>query len=766
MAITFDDVGSAALAEALILLPQWLSGGTRRGHEYLGERKANGGPGDSWTVNLNTGAWMHGAGSEKGGDLISLYAALNHINNGAALKQVAQLIGVTDGPTPRTLPRTMPAKPKEKPSEPIPDNPPQPPPHPTLGVATATYRYGRAFWISRYDPPTGKEFCWHTWRNGKWHRQGYSGPRPAYNADQLASRPDAPVLIVEGEKCADIASQQLRAYVCMTWAGGSNAVKQTDWACLANRDVIIWPDADDPGRNAAAELAQILEPIATRVRVVQPNGQDPGWDIADAVGEGMGPHEIAKWCAAHITDKISKPASEPDPTPAVAADLSPATSPTQATQEVSVAAAAEPALPPTEYLPKNEHPHAEDYPNEQPARSNVVLWKEMGLLADSKDIPYPTLANVSMIMRFHKNFKGKIWWDHFCERVYHTTTGPYPREWTDIDSKNLAAFIQYTLRLPKISLKMVDDAIGHAAHQNPRNSAQEWLESLEWDGTERLSTWVGDCLHVPLTAYSMAVGRNWIISMIARAYKPGIQADHMPVLEGTMGAGKSSALEILGDRWYAAVGTAFGSYEFINTIQGKWLVEIPDMAGFSRRDHSHVISTITTRTDRYRIKYGRHDEDHPRKCIFAATSETEDYLPEMRGIRRYWPLRCGKTINLEALRNQREQIFAEALHAYRQGEAYYKMPAEETSIEQRARNSEDLWTEDVLVYCEPRAIAGHPVQVAKILTDSGIQLTTKDMTHIEKLRVVNILKAYGWIQKTVDNKRQWVKPKRISEDSG
>ena len=394
MAITFDDVGSAALADALILLPQWLSGGTRRGHEYLGERKANGGPGDSWTVNLNTGAWMHGAGNEKGGDLVSLYAALNHINNGAALKQVAQLVGVVDGPTPRTLPRTAPAKPKESLSEPIPPDAPNPRDHPTHGKADATYRYGEAFWITRYNLPEGKQFCQWTWREGKWHMRGYTGQKkPPYNADLLPKHPTAPVMIVEGEKCADIASQQLRAYVCMTWAGGSGAVKQTDWGCLEGRDVIIWPDADEPGRQAGAQLAQILAPIATRVRVVQPNGQDHGWDIADAVGEGMGPHEIAKWCAAHITDKISKPAdaptrtdSAPAPTPAVAEPTSP-----ESSSEDSGPATAEPET--QTLITRSEQPDDDDYPNGQPPRSNIVTWKNLALATDSKDVPHVNVSN-------------------------------------------------------------------------------------------------------------------------------------------------------------------------------------------------------------------------------------------------------------------------------------------------------------------------------------------------------------------------------------
>jgi len=97
MAVDFETVGAAALAMATILLPEWL-GGKREGHEWLGERKSNGGPGDSWKVNLNTGAWGAFAGDERGGDLISLYAALHHIEQLAALNQVAGIVGVTIAP--------------------------------------------------------------------------------------------------------------------------------------------------------------------------------------------------------------------------------------------------------------------------------------------------------------------------------------------------------------------------------------------------------------------------------------------------------------------------------------------------------------------------------------------------------------------------------------------------------------------------------------------------------------------------------------------
>ena len=719
---------------AHVLLPQWLGGG-RKGHEWLGARKANGGPGDSWSVNLNTGVWACFSGDAKGRDLVSLYAELNHLNQLAALKQVAALVGINDRHVP-VLPRS--AEPATEYA--AVDIPIDAPPVPTRGNLTAVYRYGAAFAVARYEDADGKTFCPWTWRNGGWHARAYPEPRPIYNLELLAKHPTSPVMIVEGEKCADSLARALRKYVVVTWAGGSNSVEKNDWGPLAGRDILIWPDADDAGAKAGATLAELLVNDAQHVRIIIPTDHSDGWDAADAIAEGWDATRIGDWAREHL--RVVEKTTEK-------AKMAPAQSAL--------------AIVDADFLPAAERD--EDYEFGSPPRSSMVMWKQIGLAADSKEKPYPTLANASLIMRFHPTFKGKIWWDSFCERIYHTMHGPVPQEWNDVDSARVTAFIQQQMDLPKVTLKLVQEAIVHAAHEVPRNSVLDWLNGLTWNGVERLDSWVGDCLGVELNPYTQAVGRNWIISMVARAYKPGCQVDTMPVLEGIQGEGKSSALEILGDRWYAAVGTAFGSYDFIQTIQGKWLIEIPDMAGFGRREHSHVLATITTRTDRYRMKYGRFDQDHPRKCVFAATSETDDYLPEMRGYRRYWPLRC-REINLDALRGQREQLFAEAVHAWREGASFHRMPIEDTATEQRARNSEDLWTEDVLRYCETRALAGHPVHPAKILTDSEIHMERKHLDLSVKLRVINILKAHGWVSKTIDNQRQYVKPRRNTKEDG
>jgi putative DNA primase/helicase len=750
VALPFEEVGAAALADALSLLPQWL-GGQRRGHEWVGERKANGGPGDSWSVNLNTGVWANFSGSERGSDLTSLYAALNHISQAAAVKQLASMVGVTEGRQAPKLPR---AAPPESPCEPIPDDAPDLKAHTEHGVASAVYRYGRAFWIARYDTPKGKVFSQHTWRNGKWWAKGYTGLKPLYHAELLPKHPEAPVLIVEGEKCVDAAGI-LRKYIAMTWAGGSNAVDTADWSVLAARDVIIWPDADDPGRAAAAKIAAILEPIAKRVRVIAPNGQSPGWDIADAVAEGMDRHAIARWAGEHITDKITPPAPDAE------AELPPETK--AATQEPStpVAAAAEsaPEKEAQEYLPAESRGEVHAYLSADDS-SGMVRWSSLNLEMNQGGLPYPTLSNASQIMRAHPRLSAKIWFDTFQQKIWHTMHG-VKREWTDADSADLTVFIQQSLKLNKFTLDLVTKAVEHAARRNSRNSLTDWLSSLEWDGKPRLDDWLHDCLGVDRSPYSIAVGNNWPVSMVARAFVPGEKADHMPVLEGKMGRGKSSFLEILGGEWYEALTTAIGDKDFVQSLQGIWLVEIPDMAGFGRREHSLIISTITIRRDRYRASYGRYVENHPRGCILTATSETSDYLKTGNGRRRFWPLWCS-SIDLEALHAQREQVFAEAVAKYRAGASWHEMP-EGTEDEQTARIEPDLWNEKILNYAAYiwDQSVGRTMQItSERLLKEAIDLDLKEIGQVEKNRVNAIMRDADWIQLRTGTTRYWKKIER------
>jgi predicted P-loop ATPase len=402
-----------------------------------------------------------------------------------------------------------------------------------------------------------------------------------------------------------------------------------------------------------------------------------------------------------------------------------------------------------------------DYPAGSAPRSSIVSWQSLGLLGDSKGIPHPNLSNVSTVLQFHDYFRSKIWYDSFRRKVFQSF-GDAPLEWTDTDARNATAWIQQHLQLPKVTLSTVQEAVKHAADANVRNSLTDWLDTLIWDGTERLDTWLFDCLGVERNPYNDAIARNWPISMVARAYKPGCQVDTMPVLEGKMGRGKSTFLAELANPWFAALPIAFGNKDFLDAIQGQWLIEIPDMSGFSKREHTQILATITTRVDVYRKVYGENTESRPRVTIFAATSETDDYLQDSRGRRRYWPLRCGD-ISLDALRGQREQIFAEAIVKFRHGASWYDMP-DDADTEQLARSSGDLWAESVLSEAETQwefqERSGSPANItsSRLLVQIGVKLP--DQSDAEKKRVARIMREAGWYQSRTKDNRYWMKPRK------
>lgn len=146
----------------------------------------------------------------------------------------------------------------------------------------------------------------------RWCLEFFPSPRPLQGLDALAARPAAPVLVVEGEKCRAAGADALTPYVVLTWPGGSKGIGHVDWSPLEGRDVVLWPDADQAGRDAmlgwTTRDGQMMPGVAQHlfwagakaIRFVDVQGQPRGWDIADAIRDGWTPKQLATWAAAHV----------------------------------------------------------------------------------------------------------------------------------------------------------------------------------------------------------------------------------------------------------------------------------------------------------------------------------------------------------------------------------------------------------------------------------------------------------------------------------
>jgi len=228
--------------------------------------------------------------------------------------------------------------------------------------------------------------------------------------------------------------------------------------------------------------------------------------------------------------------------------------------------------------------------------------------------------------------------------------------------------------------------------------------------------------------------------MIARAYKPGCQVDTIVVFEGSQGIRKSSSLSILGGKWYASLPDPFGSKDFLQSIDGVWLAEIPDMSSFKGRDIQHVKAIITTRVDRYRRSYGYHAESYPRQCVFSATANGSDWNQDPTGARRFWPVACT-SINIEYLITQREQLFAEALHLYRTAGSWWDVPETLARAEQEKRREVDSW-EQILEQWS--SYVGRDIITLDDIFDGPILIPVERREQRIVKRVASILKQLGF----------------------
>ena len=344
--IDFDLIKTRSLDSLEAILTHWFPNGKKAGREFqLGSLAGE--AGQSLKIHLNggkRGVRTDFSTGEGGGDPISLIAAADRIGQGEAAKKLADFLGLDmgKGTQPERASRPEPSRPKAdswRPILPVPESaPPRPEAHPKHGGPNVWHTYRdserRALGhMARFEaaPPkrTKKEFFWLVYAERdsrrEWRWQGFPVPRPLYGLDSLAAHRGRPVLLVEGEKSADAASLLLPDWVCMTWPGGSKAVDKADFAPLKGRDVVLWPDADAPGRqamNTAAKRAHAAGAASVRsvnldlLTVLTP-GRDAdgaailqegagmvrmlpeGWDAADAAGDG--------WTADHLAVLQARP---------------------------------------------------------------------------------------------------------------------------------------------------------------------------------------------------------------------------------------------------------------------------------------------------------------------------------------------------------------------------------------------------------------------------------------------------------------------------
>ena len=228
------------------------------------------------------------------------------------------------------------------------------------------------------------------------------------------------------------------------------------------------------------------------------------------------------------------------------------------------------------------------------------------------------------------------------------------------------------------------------------------------------------------------------MSMVARAMHPGCKVDTLPVFEGDQGAGKSSGLRILGGELFTECHEQITSKDFYSVLSGRWLVEISEMHSFNTAEVERIKGIISNQTDRYRLPYDKHASDHPRQCVFAGTTNRDDWHTDETGGIRFWPVACG-VVDLQWLRENREQLFAEALSRFVQGESWWDVPCDQQREKIEARRQESPWTAPIVRFLESRPT----VSLFEVLREAVDKLV-EHQTANDARRVAKILREVGY----------------------
>lgn len=361
------------------------------------------------------------------------------------------------------------------------------------------------------------------------------------------------------------------------------------------------------------------------------------------------------------------------------------------------------------------------------AAKQVAAVEWLGLLRQRGDRYTGDEANVLQALRSAPELAGLVRFNEFAGRTELAKSPPWRHaetgtEWTDADDVDLQAWLQ----VRKLEVKArgtIADCVSRVALDHRFHPVRAYLETCAaaYDGRARLTHWLLDYLGAEgPAAYLEAVGPAFLKSAVARVMRPGCQADHSLVLEADQGKGKTSAARILGRPWITEGLPDLANKDAALHLAGVWIVELSELAAVRRTDSIEQVKAFLTRSvDRYRPPYGRRTVDVPRQSVFIATTNEAAYLRDPTGNRRFWPVRCTD-IDLAALERDRDQLWAEAVHGYRAGEAWHLTPetAALAATEQDARRYVSELEQDVAEYLERMAAEGHTeLAVRDVLRD-------------------------------------------------
>ena len=350
----------------------------------------------------------------------------------------------------------------------------------------------------------------------------------------------------------------------------------------------------------------------------------------------------------------------------------------------------------------------------------------------------------------------------------------------DNDMNNILSYMarNYDLRADKLCWR----AVTTAAHENSFHPIRDYLERLEWDGTERIRHVLHHFLGAPEDELTHQCTKMFLMGALKRIYEPGCKFEYVLTLVGGQGIGKSTFFRFLAiqDKWFTDDLVGFKSSRIFEKISGHWIIEMSEMlAIMNAKDADEVKSFLSRQSDVYRDPYAVFPDDRPRQCVFGATTNRVKCLPfDRTGNRRFLPVLVDESqAEVHILENEAEsrayidQLWAEAIVLYKAGD--YSMKFSKETEKQLNLLRRDFMAEDTnagLIQMYLDSFMGDYVCVAQIYQEA-LHNPLTDPSRRDSIEITDIMRhsIEGWQPGPVHRfekygrQRSWVRVNQICQ---
>ena len=365
-------------------------------------------------------------------------------------------------------------------------------------------------------------------------------------------------------------------------------------------------------------------------------------------------------------------------------------------------------------------------------RDNLIIK----IKDDGTETVLSRVHNLILILTNANEFRGRIVLNEFSEQMLidgQDTDDVGPILIKTVIEKNWISH-------ERINTRDVDEAIRVVAKSNKIHPVREYLESLIWDGVERIDDFFPDICGARKDDYHMDASRSLFVSSVARILDPGCRVHLMTILISPQGFGKTTLWKVLFGEWCSELTSSLDDKDFYIGLRGVWCMDFAELDAFSKADTSRIKRIITSPDDSYRSVYGKNYQKHKRQCILVGGTNNPQWLSDVTGGRRFLPINVEHEIDTDVVAGIRDQLWAEAVVRFRRGDPWWTV--RDAEIHQDAVYVEDSWEEIISDWIQRQFKT--ETTIAEVL-ERALKIEPGRQGRPEQTRAGSALRRLGWI---------------------